>query len=617
MNKKMLRPTILSLALGTALASTASAAQLTDRLIITYKSSYQTEMLDSDHNISNLSTIADTDMTHAKVMYNGAHVVKLKDKKDKQLLKQIIKRLQDDPSIASVEEDILLHRSATANDTYYSLQWHYNDALAGIGLEAAWDTSIGSGVTVAVLDTGYTSHNDLVANLVGGYDMISDAFVGNDGNSGRDSDASDPGDWVVAADGCGAASDSSWHGTHVAGTIAAVTNNNEGVAGIAYGAKVVPVRVLGKCGGYTSDIADGMVWAAGGSVSGVPSNSNPAKVLNLSLGGTGSCSSTSQNAINTAVSLGAVVVVAAGNSNANVSNHNPGNCNNVISVAATNKQADRASYSNYGAMIDLAGPGGEGGAEGVASLLNNGATSPTTDTYVYYAGTSMATPHVAAVAALMFSVDPTLTPAEVESTLKSSARAFPGGSSCSTSLCGDGMLDAAAAVAAVGGGNPPTNQAPTASFSYNCTYLACGFNGSGSTDSDGSITAYSWSFGASGSSANNTFGSAGTYSVTLTVTDNEGATDTDTQSVTVAEEPGPSAINLTVGENRRGTKIQLRWSGASGTKVDIYRNGSRVSRTKNDGAWNDRNVSSGSTYNYQVCEQGSTSACSAAVSYTL
>src|SRR5690606_7514122 len=122
-------------------------------------------------------------------------------------------------------------------------------------------------------------------------------------------------------------SGSSWHGTHVAGTIAAVTNNGIGVAGVAYNAKVVPVRVLGKCGGLTSDIADAIVWASGGSVTGVPSNPYPADVINMSLGGGGSCSSTTQAAINTARSNGTVVVVAAGNENTNASNSNPANCN--------------------------------------------------------------------------------------------------------------------------------------------------------------------------------------------------------------------------------------------------------------------------------------------------
>jgi serine protease len=307
---------------------------------------------------------------------------------------------------------------------------------------------------VAVIDTGYRPHADLAANIVGGYDFISTAAVGNDGN-GRDSDALDPGDATIAGE-CAAgepAYSSSWHGTHVAGTIAALTNNGAGVAGVAYGAKVLPVRVLGKCGGYTSDIADGVVWAAGGAVSGVPANAHPARVLNLSLGGGGSCGTTMQNAINTARSRGAVVVVAAGNSNTNASNATPANCAGVVTVAATNRSGGRSYYSNYGTVVDIAAPGGDmrsAATNGILSTLNSGPTSPGVDTLAYYQGTSMATPHVAGVAALMLAVKSSLTPDQVESLLKSSARAFP----VACSGCGTGIVNAAAAVAAAVNSSP-------------------------------------------------------------------------------------------------------------------------------------------------------------------
>ncbi|MEE7547807.1 S8 family serine peptidase, partial [Xanthomonas sp. Kuri4-1] len=170
---------------------------------------------------------------------------------------------------------------------------------AGINVRPAWDKATGNGVVVAVIDTGITSHPDLDANILPGYDFISDTFVSRDGD-GRDADPSDEGDWNPVQGECyttpspSPITDSSWHGTHVAGTIAAVTNNAVGVAGTAYNAKIVPVRVLGRCGGYTSDIADAIVWASGGSVSGVPANANPAEVINMSLGGSGTCSTTYQ-----------------------------------------------------------------------------------------------------------------------------------------------------------------------------------------------------------------------------------------------------------------------------------------------------------------------------------
>ncbi|RZJ84565.1 MAG: peptidase S8, partial [Massilia sp.] len=269
----------------------------------------------------------------------GARVFKLNGRKHLQEVEKLAAEMMArDPEIEYAEPDRIMTHMATANDPYYAQQWHYTDATGGLRLPTAWDKSTGLGVVVAVIDTGYRPHADLSGQFLAGYDFISTAAIGNDGN-GRDSDASDPGDWVAAGE-CGAgspASGSSWHGTHVAGTVAAKTNNSLGVAGVAYNAKIVPVRVLGKCGGYTSDIADAITWSSGGTVSGVPANANKAKVLNMSLGGTGACDATTQNAINGARSRGSVVVVAAGNDNMNVSNASPANCSGVIAVAATGK----------------------------------------------------------------------------------------------------------------------------------------------------------------------------------------------------------------------------------------------------------------------------------------
>ncbi|WP_213999065.1 S8 family peptidase [Arsukibacterium sp.] len=367
---------------------------------------------------------------------------------------RMLSLLAQDDEVELVEEDLILRASYTPNDTQYNNQWHYYEATGGLRAPAAWDNATGQGVVVAVLDTGYRPHVDLNANLLPGYDMISDAFIGNDGN-GRDSDARDPGDWVDTGE-CGngyppSFQGSSWHGTHVAGTIAAVSNNNSGVAGVAFNAKVVPVRVLGKCGGYTSDIADGIIWAAGGSVSGVPANPNPASVINMSLGGGGACNSATQSAINVARNNGAVVVVASGNDNDNANNYNPGNCAGVVNVAATGRNGGRAYYSNYGSSIDVAAPGGAmnsaNDSNGVLSTYNTGTTTPGSDSYGYSQGTSMAAPHVAGVAALIKQAKPAATPDEVESILKSTARSFP--ATCSS--CGTGIVDANAAVLAAQG----------------------------------------------------------------------------------------------------------------------------------------------------------------------
>lgn len=377
----------------------------------------------------------------------GPEVISTDRPLDRSEAELLMRQLAADPQVLSVEVDQLMRATLTPNDPRLSEQWGFGTTSAGINVRPAWDQATGAGVVVAVIDTGITSHPDLNANILPGYDFISDSAMARDGN-GRDSNPADEGDWY-AANECGAgypASNSSWHGTHVAGTIAAVTNNGTGVAGTAYNAKIVPVRVLGKCGGYTSDIADAIVWASGGSVSGVPANPNPAEIINMSLGGSGSCSSTYQNAINGAVSRGTTVVVAAGNSNANVSGAVPANCANVIAVAATTSAGARASFSNYGTGIDVSAPG-----QSILSTLNTGTTVPASASYASYNGTSMAAPHVAGVAALVQSVASTpLTPAALETLLKNTASPLPG--SCSGG-CGAGIVNAGAAVAAaIGGG---------------------------------------------------------------------------------------------------------------------------------------------------------------------
>ncbi|WP_115555477.1 S8 family peptidase [Xanthomonas campestris] len=393
----------------------------------------------------------------------GPELVRADRALDRAEAETLMRQLAADPNVQSVEVDQILHATLTPNDTRLSEQWAFGTTNAGLNIRPAWDKATGSGTVVAVIDTGITSHADLNANILAGYDFISDATTARDGN-GRDSNAADEGDWY-AANECGAgipAASSSWHGTHVAGTVAAVTNNTTGVAGTAYGAKVVPVRVLGKCGGSLSDIADAIVWASGGTVSGIPANANPAEVINMSLGGGGSCSTTMQNAINGAVSRGTTVVVAAGNDASNVSGSLPANCANVIAVAATTSAGAKASYSNFGTGIDVSAPG-----SAILSTLNSGTTTPGSASYASYNGTSMASPHVAGVVALVQSVAPTaLTPAAVETLLKNTARALPG--ACSGG-CGAGIVNADAAVTAAinggsggggGGGNTLTNGTP-------------------------------------------------------------------------------------------------------------------------------------------------------------
>jgi len=435
-----------ALAGGVQLPAPADDDDQTDQLIIKYREG------SAARERPDLQTMADAhdrlrragaQMRRLRGNAFGANVMKLDRRFKATALAALARLIAAHPDVEYAEPDRRMHILATPNDYYYPLQWHYFEAAGGINAPAAWDLSAGSGVVVAVIDTGYRPHADLAANIVPGYDMIIDTLVSNDGD-GRDSDALDPGDWTTAGQ-CGLlsrATSSSWHGTHVAGTVAAVTNNGNGVAGVAYGAKVQPVRALGRCGGYTSDIADGIVWASGGTVTGLPLNPTPARVVNMSLGGGGACGATTQAAINGARDRGAVVVVAAGNSNVDMANSSPANCAGVIAVAAVDRSGGKAYYSNDGAGITLAAPGGGGGTDGVVSTWNVGTTTPGADTYAYASGTSMATPHVSAVAALMFSANPGLKPGQVKRLLQSSARAFP--ATCSP--CSAGIVNAGAAV---------------------------------------------------------------------------------------------------------------------------------------------------------------------------
>lgn len=437
--------------------------------------------------LARLSAAAGLPLAHDRRMSGEAQLLRLPRRLPLSEVESIAKRLAALPEVEYAEPDLVLFPARLPNDPLYGNQWHYQEpfsAPGGINLPPAWDFTQGSpSVVVAVIDTGLRPHADIDNNIldnsghvVPGYDFVSadaalgcpttapynGACVANDGD-GRDSDPSDPGDWISAGESNGTeaggffagcpVSSSSWHGTHVAGTIGAQSDNALGVAGINWQAKILPVRVLGKCGGYISDIIDGARWAAGLSVPGVPANSNPAKVLNLSLGGPSpSCPAALQNAINEIRAAGAVVVVAAGNANVDASGETPANCNGVITVAAVRRDGGRASYSNFGSAVEIAAPGGDAplASDGVLSTWNNGSTTPGSDAYAWMAGTSMAAPHVSGVVSLMLSLNPSLTPDEILTKIQATARAFPTGtgSDCSTSLCGAGIINAAAAVAA-------------------------------------------------------------------------------------------------------------------------------------------------------------------------
>ncbi|MGI0119141.1 S8 family peptidase [Zooshikella sp. RANM57] len=391
---------------------------------------------------------------------NGAQVYSLGETLDIDTVEALANQISNDSRIEYAEPDYILTKQETPNDARYSEQWNYYDTQGGINLPEAWNITKGnSKTTVAIIDTGLVKHPDIeTKRILPGYDFISDAWTANDGD-GRDDNPLDTGDAINAGE-CGRNSQgnpvpakdqpSSWHGTHVAGIIAASGNNQQGIVGIAWKSSILPIRVLGKCGGYTSDIADGIRWAAGLNVLDVPDNQYPAHVINMSLGGKHACSRTYQNAINDAISQGTSVIVAAGNSADDASQYTPANCKGVISIAATNRKGDMSYYSNYGQSVDVAAPGGETRIVingHVQQQTYNGILSTIEGGYAFYQGTSMAAPHVAGLAALMYSVNPKLTPAETKQILKETAKPFSANAPlCKKYDCGAGIIDAGAAV---------------------------------------------------------------------------------------------------------------------------------------------------------------------------
>ncbi len=248
-------------------------------------------------------------------------------------------------------ERIVIYRPQTITDPDYvsGEQWDLEASdrtsnPAGLSVEAAWDISTGEGAVVAVLDTGFLpNHPDFVGlHILPGYDFVS--AYDNDATPGRDSDPTDPGDGIddaalahdVAQAACGDegySAPSSWHGTHVAGTIVAQVNGS-GIVGIAPDASLIPVRVLGQCGGSDEDIADAIRWSAGLEVDGVPDNDYPADVINLSLGGWGpDCDTVMGDAITDARAAGTITVVAAGNESDDARNFSPASCTDAVTPA--------------------------------------------------------------------------------------------------------------------------------------------------------------------------------------------------------------------------------------------------------------------------------------------
>ncbi|WP_407354044.1 S8 family peptidase [Luteimonas sp. R10] len=401
----------------------------------------------------------------------GAAVVRTSAPLDRVQARRFVEQLAADPAVEYAAIDRLLTHAglAAAGDSaaatpddpdFVELQWHLHGYAGGVHATRAWQRATGDGVVVAVLDTGVTAHPDLDANMLEGYDFITDPVLSRRDSAERVPGGQDPGTWNDDPDVCGIMP-SSWHGTHVAGTVAQATGNGIGLAGVAPEAKVLPMRVLGRCGlGYDSDIADAIVWASGGSVEGVPDNPDPAEVINLSLSGWYACEADSpmQTAIDAAVGNGSLVVVAAGNSEwyQDVSEVTPGGCANVVTVAATGREGDISYYTNVGAGVDLSAPGGDIVYDRFSYIWqawHDSAEGPAPGgaSYAGMMGTSMAAPHVAGVAALVQGVAQTpLSPPQLRDLLVASARPFPYPIRIPQDrLMGAGIVDAHAAVSAV------------------------------------------------------------------------------------------------------------------------------------------------------------------------
>lgn len=437
------------------------AAPATDRLIVKFKSESVNALPNGAVRAKALTASAGAALRHVRSMGDRVEVMGLTAAVSNEEARRIAAQVAADPNVEYAEPDYKMYPALTPSDPGFSPgipltgglvnQWYLSDPSSGINAPAAWDQTQGASTTViAVIDTGVLSHSDLAGRRLQGYDFIGADANGlfetaNDGD-GRDSDATDPGNWITAAEagrgnfsGCPSEVDSDWHGTHVAGLIAA-NWNSDAIAGIDRFARILPVRALGKCGGYTSDIIDGMRWSAGLPVNGVPPNGNPADIINLSLGIPAdtippACSQSLQDAITDVLALDVTVVVAAGNAGNNSPpkdsvNSMPANCAGVISVGASLKNGQFASqYSNFGPLITLSAPGGlitlatDDGQDGILSLNDGGAREPLdNNTVAALFGTSFSTAIVSGVASLLLAVNPNLTPAQTKAILQSTSR---------------------------------------------------------------------------------------------------------------------------------------------------------------------------------------------------
>ena len=379
----------------------------------------------------------DLEATVESKIANRLEVIELDQPISRAEADALVQQLVNSGKVAFAEVNEKRYVATAPNDPDYGSQWYLKDFATpgslGVGIEAAWDHTVGStDVVIAVIDTGGTAHADMNGRLLPGYDFFS-----------NDSDATDDGDGFAIGQcpGTPGSSGNTWHGTKVAGVIGANVNNALGIAGVNQRSLIQHIRILGPCGGNTADEIKAIRWAAGLPVDGAPLNPTPARVINLSLGGSGECLVSEQEAIDAATATGAIVVVAAGNSSQDLDQYQfaPANCNNVITVAATTSTGAQADFSNYGSTVEIAAPG-------------DALRTTTVGGYTNARGTSFSAPLVSGIISLMFSVNPVLEYNGVLALMNQPgvANPFPSGS-CSSNIndtyyCGLGIIDAAHAV---------------------------------------------------------------------------------------------------------------------------------------------------------------------------
>ena len=440
----------------TAAAPGTLPQQVFDRFIVTYTNEAKQRKMQRDGDWDAVRGIVDDIMDTVDVVSEALNVdtkflhntstddavIQTSKTLNKNEAKEFMEKVASDPDVASVEPDYINYPAAEGditfqfNDPQYSKQWNLTNPTTGVQNTGNARLRRGANVKVAVLDTGYVPHPDLVTGMANGYDFVSDPLSARDGD-GRDPNPRDEGDYApynLCKDQANAHT-STWHGTSVAGIIGARGNNRMGIVGVADLARVQPVRVLGRCGGRTSDIADAIIWAAGGHVDGVPDNASPAKIINMSIGTVTQCPAAYQRAINIARSKGAIVVAAAGNGNTEASKYAPANCMGVITVGATTKAGTRASFSNYGTRVNISAPG-----ENILTLSMNSLDRPdnTKFSYDYESGTSMSAPHVSALLAQQLVNGTSMTTKQVEE-----AFTLAGGNriKCDKYFCSRGIIN--------------------------------------------------------------------------------------------------------------------------------------------------------------------------------